>query len=402
MQKTTVDIKFASPKRYIEDNVIYKKKLEQEVMFLSGNEACAYGAIKAGLGFYAGYPITPSTEIAEILSGRLPAHGKVFIQMEDEIASMGAIIGASLAGLKSMTATSGPGFSLMQENLGYACMAEVPCVVVNVQRGGPSTGLPTSPSQSDMLQARWGTHGEHPIIAIYPTSIQETFELIIRAFNLAEKYRTPVIFLMDEVIGHMREKVVAPLEESIKIVNRKKPEKDTVGYQPFVNDESDVPSMASFGEGYRFHVTGLNHDQMGFPTLRKDEINAWFKRVFAKIDKNLEDIITYKKEDTHDMETLIISYGISARSARAAKRMARQKGKRVGLLVLHTIWPFPEEIIRKLASKVNKIIVPELNRGQIKQEVERAVCDRGVEIKGVNKIDGDIITPGEILKHVEV
>lgn len=400
MQRIAKEIKFAHERRYIGESVVCKKERDGEVRFLSGNEACAYGAIKAGLGFYAGYPITPSTEIAEILSRRLPPLGKNFIQMEDEIASMGAIIGASLAGLKSMTATSGPGFSLMQENIGYACMAEVPCVVVNVQRVGPSTGMPTSPSQSDIMQARWGTHGDHPIIVLYPTSIQETFELVVKAFNFAEKYRTPVIFLMDEVIGHMREKVFIPKEGTLEVVNRKQPEMDLKFYEPFGNDSSLVPSMAPFGRGYRYHVTGLTHDPMGFPTLRKDEINTWFNRVFAKIEKNLDDITIYKKEDTEDMEILIMSYGISARSAMAAKRMARKNGKKAGVLILNTIWPFPEKIVEKYTSRVKKIIIPEMNKGQIKEEIRKIVCSRDAEIIGVNRIDGNIISPLEILKYL--
>jgi len=401
MQETTTEIRFASPKRYIEESLIFKKGQLGEVGFLSGNEACAYGALAAGLGFYAGYPITPSTEIAEILSYRMPALGRGFIQMEDEIASMGAIIGASLAGRKSMTATSGPGFSLMQENLGYACMAEVPCVVVNVQRGGPSTGSPTNPAQGDLMQAGWGTHGDHPIIALYPSSVQEAFELTMEAFNLAEKYRTPVIFLMDEVIGHMREKVVFPREGQIPVIDRRKPPQGLKNFQPFAEDGDLVPPMASFGDGYRFHVTGLLHDPAGYPTLRPDEVNRWFERVFAKIERNLDDIIRYREEATEDAEVLLVSCGITARSAHAAARQARAQGLRVGALTLQTIWPFPEELVRDRGSRVRRILVPELNRGQLIREVERCVRHPEIAIEGINRLDGGVITPAQILEKLE-
>ncbi len=401
MQETTTEIRFASPKRYIEESLIFKKSQLGEVGFLSGNEACAYGALAAGLSFYAGYPITPSTEIAEILSYRMPALGRVFIQMEDEIASMGAIIGASLTGRKSMTATSGPGFSLMQENLGYACIAEVPCVVVNVQRGGPSTGSPTSPAQGDLMQARWGTHGDHPIIALYPASVQEAFELTMVAFNLAEKYRTPVVFLMDEVIGHMREKVVFPKEGQIPVLERRKPPKGLERFQPFAEDGGLVPPMAAFGEGYRYHVTGLHHDPAGYPTLRPDEINRWFERVFAKIEQNLDEILLYREEDLEDAETVVVSCGITARSARAAARSARARGQKVGTLTLQTIWPFPEKVLRQLGSRVRRILVPELNRGQLILEIQRCVRNPEVEIRGINRLDGGVITPAQILEKLE-
>ena len=348
----------------------FKRREEGEVHFMSGNEACAEGAMAAGLSFYAGYPITPSTEIMEILSYRLPQAGKLFIQMEDELASMAAIIGASLGGARAMTATSGPGFSLMQENLGFACITEVPCVVVNVQRLGPSTGQPTSPSQGDVMQARWGTHGDHPIIALCPASVQETFDLTVWSFNLAERFRTPVILLMDEVVAHMRERVV-------------------------------VPPLASFGEGYRFHLTGLLHDVSGFPTFRSDELIPWFKRVFRKIDHHLDEVVFYREEGLGDAEYLIIAYGCTARSALAAQREARRQGIKVGLLQLQTIWPFPEDLVRMTSRGMKGIIVPELNLGQLVLEVERAV--RGAcPVMGVHRVDGRQIQPQSILDAMEV
>jgi 2-oxoglutarate ferredoxin oxidoreductase subunit alpha len=372
-----------------------------EVKFLSGNEACVEGALIAGLGFYAGYPITPSTEIAEMLSERLPKEGKFFIQMEDEIASMAAIIGASIGGKKAMTATSGPGFSLMQENIGYAVEAEIPCVVVDVQRAGPSTGGPTSPAQGDMMQARWGTHGDHPIIALCPSSISETLELTIRAFNLSEKYRIPVIILMDEVIGHMRERVVVPAPGDVEIFNRIKPTCPPYEYFPYENVESLVPPLAAFGDGYRFHITGLFHDISGFPTMRADEIVPWFNRLFKKIDDNLDDILLYEMRDMEDAEIAVISFGISARSALAAQKTARLMGKKVGLMKLQTIWPFPEKAVQDLASKVKLILVPEMNHGQMILEVQRASRDKCL-IKGVNKLDCEIIYPHEIIAAMEV
>ncbi|MBI2251305.1 MAG: 2-oxoacid:acceptor oxidoreductase subunit alpha [Armatimonadetes bacterium] len=374
--------------------------MKEEYIFLSGNEACAEAAIKANLGFFAGYPITPSTEIAEILAERLPSQNKIFIQMEDEIASLAAVIGASIGGLKAMTATSGPGFSLMQEHIGFAVMAEISCVIVNVQRLGPSTGQPTSPSQGDVMQARWGTHGDHPIIALSPSSVKEVFDLTIQAFNLSEKYRIPVILLMDEVVAHMREKLKISTHD-IRIYERKKVKlTQNEEYYPYKNEVSKVPALALFGEGYRFHITGLIHDQAGFPTLRIDEINDWQDRIFGKIENNLDEIIQYEEEDLEDAETVIISYGISVRSAQAAKNIARENGKKVGLIKLLTIWPFAEELIKKVSKKVKKIIMPELNRGQLVLEVERNACFGGAQVIRINRLDGKLISPKAILDKI--
>jgi len=383
----------------IEDNILSQKGGEK-IMFLSGNDACAEGALYAGISFYAGYPITPSTEIAEYLSRHLPEHGKTFIQMEDEIASMAAIIGASLGGAKSMTATSGPGFSLMQENIGFASIAEVPCVIANVQRLGPSTGGPTSPSQQDVMQARWGRHGDQRIIALSPSSIQETFDLTVRAFNLSEKYRTPVILLMDEVVGHMREKLVVPAEGKLEVINREKPNCKPEDYLPFGDGKNNCAPLAVFGEGYRFHVTGLHHDERGFPTLKKNEIISWFERVNKKFDDHLDDIIMYDEYETEKADTVIISFGITARSALAAQRIAKQEGKNIGVLKLKTIWPFPEKIVSKIADSAKTIIVPEMNMGQLVLEVERVVKGRA-EIKKVNRFDGEMINPYEILEAIK-
>jgi 2-oxoglutarate ferredoxin oxidoreductase subunit alpha len=364
------------------------------VELLQGNEACARGALAAGCRFFGGYPITPSTEIAEVLAEELPKIGGKFIQMEDEIASIAAVIGASVGGLKSMTATSGPGFSLMQENIGYAAMAEIPCVIVNVQRLGPSTGRPTSPAQGDVMQARFGTHGDHPIIALSPTSVREAFDLTVKAFAFSERYRTPVILLMDEVIGHMREKVDLPNEPLLSA------QREPVGvppewYEVYGESPTDVPPLASFGEGYRFHITGLHHDIHGFPTDRLDEVQAWIDRVFRKIDNSLEEILLTATEWTTDMQMLVIAYGATYRSARHAVTIARERGLRVGLLKLQTIWPFAEEQVDQLAMSVDRVIVPEMNLGHMAIEVERVVGRH--KVLRVNRIDGQMIEPDEIL-----
>jgi len=365
---------------------------------MQGNEACALGALAAGVRFYAGYPITPSTEIAEILSSELPKVGGVFIQMEDEIASLSAVIGASLGGLKAMTATSGPGFSLMQESIGYAAIAEVPCVIVDVQRLGPSTGQPTSPAQGDVMQARWGTHGDHPIIALCPSSVRECYELTILAFNFSEKYRTPVILLLDEVVGHLRERVELPAPGSLEVVERLRPVVPPEWYFPYEEGAMDVPPLVPFGEGYRYHVTGLLHDRAGFPTQRLDEIGPWLKRVNRKIELNLDDIGRTVEENTEDARAVIVAYGATARSAREAMHLARQKRRKVGLLKLLTIWPFPEMAIDRLVQDTNveTIIVPEMNLGQLRLEVERVVRGRAT-VCGVNRADGEMIPPQQIL-----
>jgi len=367
------------------------------IRLMQGNLACAEGALAAGCRFYAGYPITPSSEIAEHLSRRLPELGGKFIQMEDEIASMAAIIGASVGGLKSMTATSGPGFSLMQENIGYAAMAEIPCVVVNVQRTGPSTGLPTSPAQGDMMQARWGTHGDHPIIALTPSSVREAFDLTAKAFAFSERYRTPVLLMMDEVIGHMREKVDLP--EQVEVVERPGTDVPPEWYYPYEAPGTDVPPLMPFGMGFRYHITGLFHDRAGFPTERQDEIEPWIKRVNAKIERNLHDILLYQLDGVEGARTLVISYGGTARSARHAVAVARARRYKVGFINLQTIWPFPEEMLAEAAQGVRTVIVAEMNLGQIALEVERVVGRQ--KVRRVNRADGWLITPEEILAAIE-
>jgi 2-oxoglutarate/2-oxoacid ferredoxin oxidoreductase subunit alpha len=366
---------------------------------MQGNEAVSWGALAAGCRFYAGYPITPSTEIAEMLSRELPRRGGVFIQMEDEIASMAAIIGASAGGAKSMTATSGPGFSLMQENLGYAAMTEIPCVVVNVQRLGPSTGQPTSASQGDVMQARWGTHGDHPIIVLCPASVPQAFDLTVEAFNFSERYRTPVILLLDEVIGHMRERIELPDFAAIARVERTGTNVPPEWYKPYGDSISDVPPMANFGSGYRYHVTGLFHDAMGYPTQRLDEIDPFIERIHRKIDRNLHDIVRWEEDGLDDANTVVVAYGASARSARHAVKIARQRRHKVGLLTLLTIWPFAEDAIYRVAHSARKLIVPEMNRGQLALEVER-IAGRH-KVARVNRANGEMVTPQMILEAIE-
>lgn len=362
--------------------------------------AVAEGAIDAGCRFFAGYPITPSSEIAEHLSRKLPEIGGRFMQMEDEIAAMGAVIGASLGGMKSMTATSGPGFSLKQENIGFASMTEVPVVVVNVMRGGPSTGLPTLPSQGDVMQARWGTHGDHPIIVLAPASVREAYDLTVEAFNMSEKYRVPVILLLDEIIGHVHEKVTLPDPGGLEIINRKKPTVPPQEYLPYDSDESLIPPMANFGEGYRYHVTGLVHDETGFPTNVTEKIEAQLGRLNTKLDKYLDEIIKYEETYTEDAAIGVLSFGSSARSSRQALKKAREEGIKAGMIQLQTLWPFPTERIRLFGEQVSHIVVPELNMGQIAHEVEHAV--RGeAEVLRVNKITGDPIHPDEILAGIK-
>jgi 2-oxoglutarate ferredoxin oxidoreductase subunit alpha len=376
------------------------KKPDPRAKLLQGNEACAQGAIAAGCRFFAGYPITPASEIAEQLSVRLPQVDGTFIQMEDEIASMGAIIGASLAGAKSMTATSGPGFSLMQENLGYACIAEVPCVVVNVMRGGPSTGLPTNPSQGDVMQARWGTHGDHPIIVLSASSVLECFTLTVKAFNFSERYRTPVILLLDEVVAHMREKVILPEPSQVEVIDRVKPSVPPEWYLPYEDTSFGVPAMGIFGEGYRYHVTGLTHDIRGFPTLRQDEIEPFLARLFRKIGTHSDDIRLVEHFMTVDAEIVIIAYGCVARSARRAVLEARTQGMKVGMLKLITLWPFPRSFVQLLIKAGKTLFVPEMNMGQISREVKR-VNEGMAQVLTLNKMDGTIISPKEILARIK-
>ena len=373
---------------------------QQHEVLLQGNEAVVEGALYAGCRFFAGYPITPATEISEVMSWRLPAVDGTFIQMEDEIASMGAVIGASLAGVKAMTATSGPGFSLMQENLGFACVAEVPCVIVNVMRGGPSTGLPTMVSQGDVQQARWGTHGDHPIIVLAVSTTQECFDLTVKAFNFSERYRTPVIILSDEVVGHTREKLMLPPETPLEVVDRVRPDMPPEWYLPYADTASGVPPMGIFGDGYRYHVTGLIHDVRGYPTERPDEIEPFLNRLFRKINQHFHDIQLVKEEQTADAELLVVAYGSVARSARRAVAEARERGLKAGLLQLITLWPFPRRHLEPLLRQVRAVLVPELNMGQMSREVKR-VNQGMTRIETLNRIDGNLITPGEILERLE-
>ncbi len=371
-----------------------------EAKLLMGNEACCEGALAAGVNFFGGYPITPSNEIGEIMSRRLPGAGGKFIQMEDEIGSMACIIGASIGGCKTMTATSGPGFSLMQENLGFAAMTEVPCVIIDVMRGGPSTGLPTLPSQGDVQQARWGTHGDHPIIVLTPSSVREVFDLTVACVNFAEKYRTPVVLLMDEVIGHLREKVVLPQPESVEIVERAKPTCPPEWYRPFEDNKSGVPLMAPFGDGYRYHITGLTHDEMGFPTTKKEEVEALNKRLHRKIRQGFEDIMLFETFLVEDATAVIVAYGCVTRSAMTAVLEMRQQGYKVGLVKLITLWPFPRIALESLPDCVESVFVAEMNMGQIYREVLRVNQGRR-RIRKITKVDGEMTSPDDIIRAVK-
>ncbi|WLE97899.1 MAG: 2-oxoacid:acceptor oxidoreductase subunit alpha [Candidatus Electrothrix communis] len=366
---------------------------------LQGNEAIVQGALAARCRFFAGYPITPASEIAEQLSVRLPAVNGTFVQMEDEIASIGAVIGASLAGVKAMTATSGPGFSLMQENLGFACATEVPCVIVNVMRGGPSTGLPTGPAQGDVQMARWGTHGDHPIIVLAVSSVLDCFTITVKAFNLAERYRVPVIILSDEVVAHTRESVELPLNSEVKVVDRIAPAMPPDWYKPYQEDARGVPPMASFGDGYRHHVTGLVHDQDGFPTQNPQEVEKFHLRLSMKITKGLSDIQLTKKYYMDDAELFVVAYGSVARSAMRAVEEARQAGIKAGLLHLITLFPFPRRTLTPYLQQCHSVLVPELNLGQISREVQR-VNQRQCAVVKLNRVDGKLITPHEIYNRL--
>jgi 2-oxoglutarate ferredoxin oxidoreductase subunit alpha len=376
-----------------------KKTVPANTHFMSGDVACAEGAIAAGCRFFAGYPITPATEIAEHMASRMPEVGGIYIQMEDEIASIAAVIGASYAGLKAMTATSGPGFSLMQENIGLAVMTETPCVIVDVMRGGPSTGQPTMPGQQDVMQSRWGSHGDYEIIALTPSSVQEMFDLTIEAFNLSETYRVPTILLADEVIAHMWEKVVIPPVEEIRVVNRKKPRVPPERYLPFMPDDDLVPPMACFGEGFRFHATGLTHDEHGYPETQSSEIQTRLvQRLCDKIRKNADKIVKVEGIMLEDADIVIVAYGIVARAALSAVRRAREKGVKAGLLRLITLWPFPEKHVTKVAGQARKIVVAEMNCGQLVREVERAA--KGTSVEFLPKLGEEPHTPTEIFEFI--
>ena len=370
--------------------------MNNKVKFVQGNEACVEGALYAGIDFFAGYPITPSTEIAELLSMELPKRAGKFIQMEDEIASMAAIIGASLTGHKVMTATSGPGFSLKQEALGYACMAEIPCVIANVQRGGPSTGNPTHVSQGDVNQARWGTHGDHAIIALTASNHQDVFEMTVEAFNLAETYRTPVILLFDEVIGHMREKITIPEPGDLPIVQRLRTSVPKgVDYHPYLPREDGRLPMSDFGGEHRYNVTGLFHDMWGFPSNNPKVVSGLLHHLVDKIENNVNQITRYKEYWLEDADYVLVSYGSAARSAIHLAKNRRARGHKIGVLELQTIWPFPKELVREKCAGTRAVVVVEMNMGQVLTQVKNAVDDPG-SVFLANRIDGELITPTDI------
>lgn len=368
--------------------------------FMHGDYACCEGALAVGCRFFGGYPITPATEVAERMSARLPDVGGIYIQMEDEMGSIAAVLGASWGGMKAMTSTSGPGFSLMMENIGLGLCTETPCVVCNVQRAGPSTGLPTLVGQGDMMQARWGSHGPYEIIAISPSSPQEMFDFTIWAFNLSERYRIPVMLMADEVVGHMTERVVIPPADEIEIVDRPRPTGDPKTFLPFKPGGDGVAPMANFGDGYRIHVTGLTHDEKGYPVMETWAQEEMIDRLVRKIKDNADDIIRYQTMELDDAEIAVVAYGISARSAKRAVRDARDRGIKAGLLKLDTIWPFPESLIYDLAGRVEAMIMPEINLGQMVLELER--CARGrCAVRLIPHPGGSVHSPKTILGAIE-
>jgi len=367
---------------------------ETHVRLLSGNHACALAAIAAGCRFFAGYPITPSSEIAERLSRELPKAGGVFVQMEDEIASMAAVIGASMGGVKAMTATSGPGFSLKQENIGYAAGAEIPCVVVNVMRGGPSTGMPTRPSQADLMQARWGSHGDYPIIVLAPASVREIHDETLRAFDLAERCRSPVVLLYDQAIAQLSETIPLDAADKRAPVERKWASGPREAYRPYAADGDGVPAMSRPGDGYRTHMTGLTHGEDGFPTQDPEAVARNLSRLFSKLEKHRDIIDSWEALDCKDADVLIVAIGISARAAKRAMELCRAQGVRAGLFRPITLWPFPEQALREAAADARAVLVPEMNAGQLRLEVERVLGGKPVE--GLNLYSGEAITPADI------
>ncbi|HML08491.1 MAG TPA: 2-oxoacid:acceptor oxidoreductase subunit alpha [Xanthobacteraceae bacterium] len=364
------------------------------VKLISGNHACALAAIAAGCRFFAGYPITPSSEIAERLAGLLPEVDGVFVQMEDEIASMAAVIGASMGGVKAMTATSGPGFSLKQENLGYAAGAEIPCVVVDVMRGGPSTGMPTRPSQADLMQARWGSHGDYPIIALTPASVGEIYTQTIRAFDMAEQFRSPVVVLYDQVIAQLSETVALGTAESCGRTERKSAREPRAAYKPYADDGDGIPAMARPGDGYRTHTTGLTHGEDGFPTQNAEAVTRNLSRLFSKLERHRSLIDSWETLRCDDAELVIVAVGISARAAMRAVELCRGQGLRVGLFRPITLWPFPELPLRQAAAQARAVLVPEMNAGQLRLVVERVLS--GTPVEGLHLFSGEAIAPAEI------
>jgi 2-oxoglutarate/2-oxoacid ferredoxin oxidoreductase subunit alpha len=374
------------------------RRMKTEDYFIQGNEACARGAIKAGCRFFAGYPITPSTEIAEDMAVFLPREGGTFVQMEDEIAALGAVIGAVWSGMKGMTATSGPGFSLMQEHIGYAVMTETPLVIVNMQRGSPSTGQPTMASQSDMMQARWGSHGDYEVIALSPSSVQECFDFTVEAFNLAEKYRVPVMVMSDEIVGHMREKISIP--EKVVVKARQMPTEGPETFLPYHAAPDGTSPMPSFGDGYKMHITGLTHDERGYPEASNPQAHSKLvTRLCDKILHHTNDISRIKAESTDNADIIVISYGAPSRSALKAVRTARDQGIKAGFIKIDVVWPFPEEMIRKAVEGAQKVIMVEMNLGQIFYEVQRILP--GINVELAPKIGGEMHLPEEILDKIK-
>ncbi|MGI6574981.1 MAG: 2-oxoacid:acceptor oxidoreductase subunit alpha [bacterium] len=374
---------------------------KKQVRFMQGNEAVVEAAIFSGVRFFAGYPITPASEIAELMAARLPEVDGTFLQMEDEIASMGAVAGASMAGCKAMTASSGPGFSLKQENIGFASMAELPCVIVDVQRVGPASGLATVASQGDVMQARWGTHGDHSIVVLSPSTVSEAYELTIKAVNISEKLRTPVILLSDAVVGHLREKIVLPDPDEVEIVNRKITTKSPAEYKPFAADEDGIPAFAPRGEGYRYHMNSNVHSEDGYPADSDPEVaRRLLLRLDQKVKRHINEITFFETYQLDDAEIALVAFGCTARSAWETVNMARQQGIKAGLLQLKTLWPFPAHIVKELGERVKAIVVPEMNFGQIVGEVERAVRKSNTEVYPFNRVDGCMITPQQILNVI--
>ncbi len=370
------------------------KKFEGKTYFWLGDEACAYGALFGGCNFFTGYPITPASEVAEVIATNLPRVGGYYVQMEDEIASIAAMIGGVWAGARAMTATSGPGFSLMQENIGYAIMTETPCVIVDVQRSGPSTGQATKPAQGDVMQARWGTHGDHNIIALAPNSVQESFDLMIRCFNLSEEYRTPVIFLLDGEIGHLRERITVPRLKSVKLTKRRKGKKKDLLFGGEL-----IPPMKEFGDGHYLHVTGSTHKENGIRDVESQEVHEKLvTRIYEKIEKNRKNLVDLEEKWMDDAKTAVISYGAAARPAEGTVAQLRKKRKKIGFMRLRTIWPFPREEVRAVGKKVKKIYVPEMNLGQLSREIERFV---DVPVVSIPKIGGIVHTVSEIVTAME-
>ena len=391
---------------YKRDPKIIRKVLGNKVQFILGDMACVYGGILAGVSFFGGYPITPASEVAEGMARMLPRVGGTYIQMEDEIGSIAAVIGASWGGSKSMTATSGPGFSLMMEIYGFAVMTETPCVIVNVQRTGPSTGQPTLGAQGDMMQARWGTHGDFEAIALAPSTVQECLDFTVEAFNLSEKYRNPVCVMTDGEMGHLRERIEIPDEKDLKLITRTEATIAKDKFIPFTNSQTrkncKVPDFPTFGTGYKTYVTGLTHNEKGFPaTDKQKDHEKLVKRICEKISDDADKLVSFEKQNLDNADIAFVTYGASARPAETAMEMARAKGKKVGLLRLKIVWPFPEKLIAKLAKDVDKIIVPEMNLGQIYHPIKEAVCGN-CEVVSAPKIGGEMHLPEELLKYLEV